>query len=710
MLGLLASLALAGPLQLAAPEGGTAVVLPRSAAGRIDVLVRPVSPDLRQPRPPAPAGVRAVRVVDLGGTAVVTLWPLDPLAHGRVDRRGAFWEVSLIDAAPLVGGIAPAPDGFAADDPGCGGAPRVPLVPLYGADMVTSFLPGELAVELPVWTSAEPKQVSWSRVAEVRAGLSVLATEGGAEARAALTYELGALHRDLGFSREAAYYFGAAGPTGEAAGIVELQRAGALLRTRDWERARLSAAAAVRLGAPEDSALEVQGLAHLFGAAAPGPAAGLALEASSPGPEASLIAGALLLRSGCFSAAAAPLRRAGIATSNTRAATTRAAMARLLLADALLLQGEVEGVAETLKGMRGGDLPARWRGSFRTRSRIVAMLGALSTTWPAMVPTLDRLGRNWDEEAAESLFLLGQIGEYLGDEGLALESFVTLVDRWRPLADGEPGRRLRAAWGARTSGLFREGRDIDALAVHATFWRPQLLAGLTDPAPLAAVADGYARVGLPDPALETLTDLANAEGRLKRDDRATIVAIAKAYEATGRLDELSDTLDFLAARPPDPLVAAQVALLRARLHEQRGSPAAARTVLVGVSSPAAQAGEAARTLALLDADADRCADALRGLPAEPDPALLPRSGVLLAARARCLLALDREEEGRESAKGAAKHLTDPASIAALQYLSGEPAAAEASDIWAHISRAEASWEALRSRATKKDSTSSTTAR
>lgn len=709
MLALLLGVALAGPLRLAAPAEGTAEILPQAVPGRIDVLIRPVSPDLKAPLGRPPDGVRALRVVDLGGTAVLTLWPVDPTAVASVTRERRFWEVRVWPGSPgtppLPGPPAPPPREPDGVDPGCGDAPRIALVPLHGADMMAAFPPGEFVPVLPEWALGAPHEVSWARVAAVRAELNHAPRPTG-DARSRGLYELGAIHRDLGFSRESAYYFAQAWDAGAPPGLALLQRAGALLRARDWEAARNVAAEAIRRGAPEAAALEVEGSAALFEARSSGPAIGFAIAADEPTPEAALVAGALLLRSGCFADAVAPLGRA-----TASAVPFHLAMARFLLSDALLLAGDLEGAGEVLQILSAGAVPPGWEGSLRARSRLLVMLREPPTSWPAMAPSLHRAARGWDEEGAEALFLLGQIGQHLGDERLALESYAGLVDRWRHLARGEPGRRLQAAWSARTSALLHTAREPDALAVHSGFWRPTLLRALDDPAPLAAIADGYARLGLYEPALETLAMVADLEGQLQLDDRATIVAIARAYLATGRLDELSDTLDFLATRPADPLLDAHARLLRGRMLELRGDRDAARAWLATVIAPPELAAEATLRMAVLDAEAGRCVAALAALPVEPDAAAEPGPGVLLAARARCLLAVGRGDEGRATARAAGERMTDPASVAALRFLAGQPPAEGVDDVWARIARADTAWEALRTRAAaKKPSTSGAAAR
>ena len=634
-----------------------------------------------------------MRVVDVGGIAVVTIWPKEPSAGIAVNRVRDTWEFSLVSGggAP-VGERARVPGVSAGLDPSCDERPAVPMVPLYGGDMTATFRPEDLYPALPRWGPGEGRNITWEQVADVRAELVAVRAANGPGRKAeegALAYELGALHRDLGYNREAAYYFGLAQASGVAPEVAALQRAGAHLLAHDWEQARTVAKAAASAGAPEAPALAIEAIASLFDVPPRGPAVGIALAAISPEPEHGLIAGALMLRAGCHSLAAAALERGAFAHIDIQVA-----MASLLVADARLLSGNIGGAEEALNELRAHQVPVAWQGSLAARSRLIAMLREPPTSWPTMIPALSARSRGWGAESAEALFLLGQIGDRLGDEWLALDSYAKLVDRWRPYVRGEPGRRLLAAWRLRTSDLLKGGEDADALAVHGGYWRPTLAAILDDPAPLSALARAYTRLGLHDAALEALTAVAGIEGRRKMDDRATILEIARAYDATGRLVELSDTLDFLAARPPDPKLNAQATLLRGRLHERRGQLDAARVVWLGITSPPEVAREAAYRVALLDAGSGRCGAALDRLPSDPEAESVPAPGILLAARARCLLVIGRIDEGRRTANAAAELLTDPNAVAALRYLAATPPTDSAEDIWAKLARAQRSWEAL----------------
>ncbi|MES2640683.1 MAG: hypothetical protein V4850_14405 [Myxococcota bacterium] len=687
----------AAPLRIAAPPGATVEVLPPVEPGRVEILVHGGDRGLQTLfRGPPADGVRTGRVTDMGGHQVVTVWMRDPNDTLAIERVGEGWEAVAVP-------VGPAPSTNAE----CVGTPGVPLVPLRGADMVHEFAPDTFVLAMPRWEAAEPVGASWERVTTLRSQLfGAGLPEGGAIAtdRARALYELGAQHRDLGHLREAAYYFesaataGAGGSQGGSdsqagapAGVAELQRAGALLALHAWADARDAADVARKAGAPDAPVSSVLATVSLL-TGDPAPAAiGRALAATtlSPNsaPEPALLAGALLLRAGCWTEAAPVLERALAADGE------RGAMARLLLADARLLAGDPEGADIVLGDLPAATTPTRWSGLARSRTRLVALLRQSPNLWPAMVPTLERaavLGARSgsdgsgaaEVEGTEALFLLGQIGERLGDDALALRAWGALVDRRRALLAGEPGVRLQAVWARTVGGQLAAGHDIDGLAAHIVAWRPGLTAHVTDPAPLAAVAAAYMRAGLDEEALHTLGVVAEVEGRRGLDDRATILAVAEIYRRTGRPTEALDTLDFLATRPPEPATVARAGILRGRVLLDQGDVDGARaawTLVAGdVEGPAA--GEARVRIALVDAEAGRCAayvgvdgaaPVVDALALDPLPADLS-AGRVATARAACLATVGRIDESRTIAAQAVGKLTDPSTTAWAEVLAGTP--------------------------------------
>ncbi len=687
--------ALAGPVRIPYLAGGTAEVLPQATSGRVDVLFRPVPPKLTQMYLKPSKDVRAIRVTDFGGSAVVTLWTWDTEVEAAVVAKRRRWEIWVwSEELPPSGRQAPVPTGWNEGDLGCDDPPGSPLIPLHGSDALV-WLPQHLMMpDVPRWVAAEPEEVSWDRVSEVRLELREISLRSDTSPleRARLAYELGALHRDLDFDREAAYYFERAQEDGAPGGLGALNRAAALLRLGDWEEAEESAVEASRLGAHIEWTLTVQAVADVFMGTEPRAAVGLSLSSLAPAPTGALAAGAALLRSGCFSSAIAPLE---IAVTSEEPG--RRSLAQLLLAEALLLSGdseEADGVLGDFKPVAGGVELTR---VFSSRSMLMSMVQATPTQWPGFFPELHRLAGGKDVRAADALFLLGQLGGYLNEPRLSLESYGKLVDRWRPLAEGEPGERLLDAWAERINWLVDGGDDLAAAADHTRYWRPSILPLLQDPEPLNKVAGSYARLGLHRPALGALTDVGRLQMDIGQDDRYTILAIAESYAALGGYEEVADTLAFLDRRPPSIDTWARQQLLRGKMLERAGDPVAAREVYSPIRGPQEVVDEAGWRIGLIDANAGNCEMALVLLPSDPPEDGPISRGVILAARARCLAVQGQPDEARAEARRAAEALQDPSSADAFRYMSRAGLPDEDGGVWERLGRADAAWADLKYR-------------
>lgn len=676
--------ALAAPLRLSATHA-VPEVLPVTVPGRVEILIRGSVPagesadlgdpaDLRSELGDVPIdGVRAWRLWDLGGEWLLTAWMRVPGTSLRFTRDGDSWVSDVLSAAPLL----PAAVG------GCDATPRVPLVPLHGRDMLHEFPVTEFVPSLPRWSEGEPSDPSWDHVASLRRSLD----PGDAHA----LYALGALHRDLGHAREAAYYFGVAVERGAPAAVTTLQRAGAELAAGDWEAARTAASDARGFLADDEPVREIEGVLALVTANPPPAGAGRALAAATARPQPSLLAGALLLSDGCATEAIPVLARATHDPGHSP-------MARLLLVDALLLGGEVRSAESAMAELSDQQVPPRWAALLRSRAMLLTLLNESPDAWPTMVPTLEALGRGDDGAAAESLFLLAQIGETLGDTRLTIDSLAALVDRHRGLVAGEPGRRLAAAWQSRVTLLLAEGRDLDALALHAGAWRPGLLAHLADPTPLHQLAEVDERYGLYGPALDLMQTSFELEGGRGLDDRGSVLAIARLYRLSGRPTEATESLDFLALRPSDPTLAAEVAMLRAGLHADAGEVEAARALYATVRKPAPLWAAARLSAAMLDAHSGGCAEALPVLATPPDP--LPASisrAELADDHARCLDALGRHDEARAVTSAAIGALVDADARAFAVRAAGTSTGAGPADVWTRLQAEDGAQVALQAR-------------
>jgi hypothetical protein len=330
------------------------------------------------------------------------------------------------------------------------------------------------------------------------------------------------------------------------------------------------------------------------------------------------------------------------------------------------------------------EVPARWQGPLRARRRLVALLGVTADQWPAFMPSLSVAADRWDDEGLEVLFMLGQMGEAMGDSRQAHDAYVALVDRHRPFATGEPGRRLIAVWRQRVGELLAAGRTLDAVSFHVATWRSSLLPIADDVGLLRTIGEKALEHGLHEEALSVFRDVAALEGARGSDDRRTLLALADVYRASGRAQAALDTLDFFANRPRDPALSARAGLLRARTLELSGQRAAARELYAGLARGRVVAGSVASEArlrgALLDVDDGQCA---RALPVLGDVTEFPSDlspGLVGIARSRCLFAAGRVAEARTAAAMATNWLSAPQVSAYADYLArlGAPASGSSS--------------------------------
>ena len=320
---------------------------------------------------------------------------------------------------------------------------------------------------LPQWQEAEPPRSDWQAVADLRAALFVRHEKSDEAER---YYRMGALHRDLGHAREAAYYFAISRDKGGERGLTELQRAGSLLSSHQWDAARDAAWNAWKLGAPEDSVLEVLGVIAL---ATHNPNAGstaLVMAHTTARPDSLALAGAMLLENGCPDEAI-PILRTAQRYLNRRD-PSKAAEARLMLVDSLILSGQMETAGEVLGDLTEKDLPPEQAGVLRARNRLLALLRLTPDKWASLIPGLNTLRHQRGAEAAESLYLLGQVQEWLGEDEGAIDTYLDLVDNHRRLMEGAPAKRLVATWIRQNRKMLEEGKDLEAMKLHTAIWRP----------------------------------------------------------------------------------------------------------------------------------------------------------------------------------------------------------------------------------------------
>lgn len=641
MLALLA-LAWGAELRLEPSPGATVQVLPPVAPARVDVLIHRNTANLRaQVRDPYD-GLRSARALDLGGDWVVTVWLKAPTDTAELLQEGGAWRVHAVPAPPRDVGETPAPPTLDELHAGievaaCPVTP-LPLSPLAGHDAIWGFDAHDFAADLPMWTEAEPPgPASWASVTLLR---RVMPKTHAKRERARVLYALGAMHRDLGHAREAAYYFDSAATlTTESEGLADLQRAGALLRVRKWDAAVQAAWDAYAQGAPDEAVIEVLGIAAIADAGPSPVAVGRALAAASPRPDLQMIAGTLLSREHCTREAVVALRAAEAGLTGEPQQ-----VARLLLTDALLLDGAPLDADDVLARVETRLLRPQWQGLARARGRLLPMLLQTPDQWLASVPTLQLASTGEAPDGAESLWLLGQIYEKLGEDRAALDAYGELVDRYHKLGEGVPGERLVHAWNGRVAALLRMGRPVEAMGLHMAAWRPVMGRRMLDPGPLPELARAYADASLLDRALSVLQDVTDIQGRVGADSHATAVDVAALYLRMGRPQEALDATNWVLRAKTSPALDAPAQDLRGQAYAALGRADEARAAYTALLGDPALGPHAGVRIGLLDAAAGRCAAAVTRLAPLVEQVGGADQAEARAARDRCLVALGRAPE------------------------------------------------------------------
>lgn len=648
MLTLLATIATAAPLELHLNPGSRVEVLPALVEGRADVVVYGNRADLReQVSNVLDTGVTRARLADMLGHAMLTVELADPGTIIRATQAGDVWQLHVVPRPfGSVAGYGPVDlAGALAGElsPGTCSAVPLPLSPLAASDSAWGEAALGFVPELPLWSEAEPSVSGWREIDDTRA----LARRKGADLERG-DYRLGALHRDLGLSREAAYYFARAaergGPHADAAWF---QAAKAQLSVRQWDAAAQSArAAAAAGGAPEYTVL-VLGVRE-WATGGPNQAAyGRVLAATAPDADAQLIAGALLAEGDCAAEAQAPLERALATIEGTRRPITQ-----MFLAEATLRAGDLDGATRAYAAIDDGTLDLDTRRQLRTRTLLLALLRGAAATWGAQVPELTRDAAVPGAAGLDSLYVMAQVHGVLGDQKASIDAYADLLRRQPRLAQGRVGRELVDRWAARSEALLTEERVVEALSLHRGLWTPALAAHVAELGVLRRIARGYASAGLPDRAMELWRTVADEERARGLDGRASVVELLRLYVATGSADDALDAVAWLRREGIDATTRDTVALLEGDAALQTKETARARRAWEGIATRSPLHLAAAARIGLLDAAEGDCAKAIPALDAAAAAAPLPEvdDEVVHEARFRCMVATGRDPEAASEAR------------------------------------------------------------
>lgn len=629
-------------------------ILPSREPGVVEVLVAgarvSVDPFIMAPEEDRYAGwIDRGEVVDLGGSSLVRMWLERPTSAVAIGWSEAGWEIE---------------PGAAAAQAACGTAPRSPFWALRGSDGARKAAAPTLT-ELPRWVEAEPAVADWE-ILKVREGRQ------SAEKR----YTFGAIYRDRGHDREAAWYFARAVEAGGPPAAA-LQLAAARLRLGDAEGARRAAELTERAGGAPVDAAEIRVRAALLeGLLDPAPAHELlgGPDRVAPDPHQAMIAGMLLLQCGCDDEAARVL---------TWAQDELPGEGVIPLVDALVLTGQVNAAAQAL-----ADTPSTHGSSVdrRVRELLVGALTSEPERWGVVEPLLALLPSD------DAAFIGARIAWLRGDDAAAARLVARLLDERGELARGDVGVIFARAWEAGVAARFATS-PLNALTFHSEVWRPSSEFALRTTDTLATLADAWMTLGAPEEALELRTIAAGIEGREFLDGTESVLAIAEAYLAAGRYEEALESFAWLDTHPGKADPAAR-ALLRGRVYAALGDTVRARAAWAGVRAPPAAVDEAALRIALADANAGAC-----GLLERRPWTTLPDDigpGVVLLGQLRCADRARDDARAVALARQSLDVITDPATLAWVRRRAGVPATGV--DVWQALEGTTATVDALTTRA------------
>ncbi|MBM4390377.1 MAG: hypothetical protein FJ090_04575 [Deltaproteobacteria bacterium] len=544
--GLAASAAGAEPIRLATSSTAVVEVLP-ARHGRVDVLVHDNTEDLRaQLRTLRNAAVRDARAVDTGGDWVLSFFMLDEaMTFELAGAPGNLVLVPVPTARPdtiLAPSDASAALAQAPEPPACR-PDEVALAPLPTGQTRWADAALASAPRVPVWNAAEVSGASWAMVSETR---NALARNGAP--RGELLYRLGALHRELGHAREAAWYFGEAATAPDVAApdvaAALMQRSRALLAVGANAPASDAARLAAHSGAPPEMVLHLVTLAAWRGREDAAPGLGWALAGSATTVESRVLAAVVIGGSGC-TAEALELLRPVVKLGSPDLLDERL----LFLSDLLYRHGEFLASSSVLGEVATGGLDPELRAVHAQRGGLGAIAAQPPTAWTAYVPDMRRDAALPGAAGADALHLLAQVYLATGEERDAIGAWAELVRRDEALVRGEAGSRLARSWVKRSALLLAAGDGDEAMALHCGAWHDGLVAHLDDLSPIAAVAEQYASGGFLDRALAAWKTVATTEEARGLDSSLAVHHLARLYVATGASGDALDSVRWLRQRP-----------------------------------------------------------------------------------------------------------------------------------------------------------------
>jgi tetratricopeptide (TPR) repeat protein len=540
--------------------------------------------------------------------------------------------------------------------------PRLPLRFLHGEALLPAVDPARYEPLLPVYAPGVGPG-SWASIDQAREAFLESAQP---RERAHAAYALGWNYLELGFTREARYYFD---QLVSFEGIFDLEviamtQARVAIMLGSWDEARRYLEEGWAAGASPEQVLESLALVSLETGSPPATATAHALLSASGRAEAWLLAAELLQRDNHFQESILVLQ--GL---ESRVPAEQRAWVSLRLGDALLATEDLDGANKAY---------ARAPEELREVRRLhTALLHRPSNAWPSIIPPLRELASGEGAMAAEALYLLAQVNTLFGETTSAMEDLKELEERFPHQFDRSdaPERQLELYFEA-LEALHRQLRWLDIAATHRQTWSRELLDRTEDHRPLLLVADAFEELGLPEEARRVLGDafyvLSNREG----DDPVLVFRLAELYAGAGRNNEALETLQYLGRHELPAEYRGRRALLQAQILDANGDSEGALAAYMTAARHPDTRDDAQIQLALRDADAGRCKQAIPSLQRllMPSRKLSRISDPLpFLALARCLMSEGREAEAAVVAREAAGRIESPADARHAEYIGVGPA-------------------------------------
>ena len=572
---------------------------------------------------------------------------------------------------------------------------ELPEPPPRPAPLVLSFLPGA-ALSLsqdpreysPIYTPSPSwlPRTTWDAIDRARGAMIGSDSE---DAQTQARYRLGLHYLEMGFAKEARYYFGEIsrrpGPVPQR--DLTIAQGRAALANGDWDAARERLVESWHLGAPEIGVLEGLAVVSLATGTPPQGATGRALAAVAGRPEAQLLAAELLQRDGYIAESRPILEGLGEFFEGD----DRERLA-LRLGDARFMDGDTPEAARAWKQ----TVPEL----AEIRLQLVEMLHGDPTQWPRTIPGLVQSSLPRTDAAAEALYLLAQVDESLlvvsRDDAIA--DLARFMNRYPEKSRGsDVPERFWKVYSRHVADMAEAERWFDLAALHESVWNRTVRRAVNDANVLTHIARAYDEVGLPERAIVVLRDAVSVLVANGQDDPVLVYELARLYAEAGRWRDGLDSLLYLDRLGVPETHVADAALLKSRLLAGSGDRDGAAQALRRVAQLPGMREIATLELAMMDADVggcDRAGPALRRLlftPRGEEQYTDPRPWLALS---RCLRVQGDAEGAARAAKAAAERTSSDEEERYARWLAAAASDWQDSELVDSLSRGSDIWASM----------------